>query len=141
MGRKLTEVEKLGDQRSKEFHIDASLEEEDTASKSNLRENLEGKQTLEKLTDISGSPASQDPEAGDSTGGGSEKKVAEQVCPDPAQDPDPAQTCPAAAHPPHPDAARDDVVSDGQMSSNKASVGASTEGEILFDASTSLSRS
>ena len=70
METKLTDAEKVGDQRSKESHIDASLEKEDTGSKSNVRENLEEeKQTLEKLTDIRGSPTSQHPGAGDTACG------------------------------------------------------------------------
>merc|ERR1712130_439630 len=108
---KFTEAtsEKVGDQRSKESHIDASPAKEDTGSKSNVRENLE-----EKIkTDISGSPAPQHPVAA-----GEDRE--EKVCLD---------------------ADEDDVASDGQMSSNGASVEASTEGEILCDVSRSLSRS
>merc|ERR1712108_91586 len=73
-------------------------------------------------TDISGSPASQHPdEGGDAAGGrSSEKKVGEQVCPD---------------------AVQDDVGSGRQMSSNGASVEASTEGQILNDVSSSMNRS
>merc|ERR1711974_453371 len=73
-------------------------------------------------TDISGSPASQHPdEGGDAAGGrSSEKKVGEQVCPD---------------------AVQDDVGSGRQMSSNGASVEASTEGQVLNDVSSSMNRS
>merc|ERR1711974_157311 len=121
MPTKLTEAdpEKVGDQRSKESHIDAS---QDRSAKPNIGENLAEKETLEKPTDISGSPASQHPdEAGDAAvGGSSEKKVGERV---------------------FPDAVQDDVGSGRQMSSNGASVEASTEGKILNDISSSMNRS
>merc|ERR1711974_452221 len=119
MGLTEADPEKVGDQRSKESHIDAS---QDRSAKPNIGENLAEKETLEKPTDISGSPASQHPdEAGDAAvGGSSEKKVGEQVCPD---------------------AVQDDVGSGRQMSSNGASVEASTEGQILNDVSSSMNRS
>merc|ERR1712108_111501 len=121
MPTKQTEAdpEKVGDQRSKESHIDAS---QDRSAKPNIGENLAEKETLEKPTDISGSPASQHPdEAGDAAvGGSSEKKVGERV---------------------FPDAVQDDVGSGRQMSSNGASVEASTEGKILNDVSSSMNRS
>merc|ERR1712032_51135 len=119
---KLTESEsaKVGEQRSMESHIDASLAQDESSAQSNVRENLEEKQTLEKSTDNSGSPASQHPEAGNSEDGGSEKKVAELACPD---------------------AAQDDAASGRQMSSNGASVHVSREGEILSDISSSISSS
>jgi len=116
METKLTETdgEKVEEQRGKESHIDASLQAKDDSSSANqnVRENLEEKQILVKSTDIIESPASQNPEAGNSDDGGSEKKVEEQVCPD---------------------------ATGRQMSSNGASVHVSTEGDIQCDISSCIS--
>jgi len=119
MGELSGDGEKVGDQRSKESHIDASLQpKDDSNAKPKVRKSPEEKQTLEKATDIIGSLASQNPEAGNSDDGGSDKKVAEQVCPD---------------------AAQDDVASGRQMSSNGASVDVSPEGEIRSDVTSCIS--